>query len=199
MGADYTTAELDRLFRSLSNWGRWGDDDERGCAAPPHGGTSGGSRRAGADRTDGQPGPQPRDHAVAREPVPRASPHARRRRRAGQQRHTRIRSRARLRRIRRARPRRDPCGRALAHVRTGTDVRRASRVGSPQRRGPREHRDVDGRRRRGPGRAARHSPDARRRVPRERRSDTTRRPRSRGSGRRDPREHRRHRARGVGP
>ena len=25
-----TTAELDALFESLSNWGRWGDDDERG-------------------------------------------------------------------------------------------------------------------------------------------------------------------------
>ena len=29
-----TTAELDRLFASLKNWGRWGDDDERGRAQP---------------------------------------------------------------------------------------------------------------------------------------------------------------------
>ena len=26
-----TTADLDRLFASLKNWGRWGDDDERGA------------------------------------------------------------------------------------------------------------------------------------------------------------------------
>jgi kynurenine formamidase len=31
MGADYTPADLDRLFETLSNWGRWGDDDERGA------------------------------------------------------------------------------------------------------------------------------------------------------------------------
>jgi kynurenine formamidase len=30
MGPDYSAADLDQLFESLSNWGRWGDDDERG-------------------------------------------------------------------------------------------------------------------------------------------------------------------------
>ena len=28
-----TTAELDALFEALKNWGRWGDDDERGTLA----------------------------------------------------------------------------------------------------------------------------------------------------------------------
>src|SRR4051812_34551841 len=31
MRADYSPDDLDRLFSSLSNWGRWGDDDERGA------------------------------------------------------------------------------------------------------------------------------------------------------------------------
>ena len=31
MGADYSSADLDRLFSALSNWGRWGEDDEQGA------------------------------------------------------------------------------------------------------------------------------------------------------------------------
>jgi kynurenine formamidase len=31
MSADYSTADLDRLFTELSNWQRWGADDERGA------------------------------------------------------------------------------------------------------------------------------------------------------------------------
>jgi kynurenine formamidase len=31
MGADYSSDDLDRLFTALSNWGRWGEGDERGA------------------------------------------------------------------------------------------------------------------------------------------------------------------------
>jgi len=31
MDADYSPAALERLFTALSNWGRWGDDDEQGA------------------------------------------------------------------------------------------------------------------------------------------------------------------------
>ena len=31
MPAELTEPDIDNLFSTLSNWGRWGDDDERGA------------------------------------------------------------------------------------------------------------------------------------------------------------------------
>ena len=82
-----TPAQLDALYDSLRNWGRWGADDELGTlnfltarAARRRG-------RAGAQRRHREPGPRLPGEPVAGDAEPRAPPHARQRRRARLHRH----------------------------------------------------------------------------------------------------------------
>ncbi len=126
-----------RSTTALSNWGRWGTDDELGAAQLPHARAARRGGRAGAHRCDREPGPRLPGHPVARDAEPRAPPHAGQRRRPRLERHPGLRGEPRLHRHRGARDGHHPPRRAVPHVRAGRDVQR------PTRRRREEHRRAD--------------------------------------------------------
>ena len=156
-----TTEELDAMYESLKNWGRWGADDQRGAlnhlTDDRRAAAAGLVRRGRVD----QPGPRPGHRAAARAPPSGPAPHAGLGRRPRLQRDPRLRGGPRPPGPRRPRPVDHPRRRPLPHVRPGRDVRRPAGQRGAQRRGPVQHRAVHGRRGRRPGRAPRHSPGPR--------------------------------------
>ena len=187
------------MYESLKNWGRWGDDDQRGALnhlTPQRRLAAASFVRDGttvslAHDLGTEPSPE-NPHPVHHHML--ASGDAR-----DSQRHPGLRGGSRLRRPRRPRSVHDARRRAVAHVRARRDVRRAAGVRGAQRRRAIEHDHVDGRRRRRTRRAARHPPCARHRLPRPRPARDRRRPRGRRSRRGRARRTGRRPARRVGP
>ena len=173
-----TPEQLDALYGALSNWGRWGADDELGALnflTPERRAAAG---ALGAHRRHREPGPRLPGHAVAGDAEPRPPPHAGQRRRPRLERHPGLRGQPRLHRHRGARHGDHAPRRPLPHVRAGRDVQRAPGRRREEHRRPHQHGDGHRRRPRRPGRVPRHSPGARGRVPRGQHRHHRRRPRA---------------------
>ena len=166
-------ADVLALHETLSNWGRWGDDDQLGALNLITPGGHRGRGGLGAGRPHGVVRPPARHQAGGRQPEPGRPPHDR---------HGHRGRRRRLPRPGAARVRHQPPRRPVPHLPRGQALQRLpGGDGHRPRRHPPRH-PPPARRHRDPGRAARHPGPAWRRRPRARRALLPRGPRGgRGS------------------